>query len=193
MTRNAKALAKKVAAGTATAREAQDFKATVLILGWEGHVGRGVINHVSGERFRSFKALAASMLENGVAVNGALQAGSEPAPAEAAPEAYEPESAPDPRDESSDGELALVYWYTTRVPTVRLSDLTSVDVVLSEEAHGYVEAECEIRGPECTGHGFLRVDPLSMLPGGERAQRVQCLADYEAAAAEYVTKLHGAS
>jgi hypothetical protein len=80
MNRTAKTAARRVAEGTASARERQDFKATALILGWEGHVGHGVVNHVTGESFRSWAALAESMLENGVAVNGALQAGSDPAP-----------------------------------------------------------------------------------------------------------------
>jgi hypothetical protein len=219
MNRTAKALARKVAEGTATTREAQDFKATALILGWEGHIGRGVVNHISGESFRSWAALASSMLDNGVAGNGTLQPGSTPAPVaesdwDAAKEretaaiqesvamgaadwsptmgqAVKLSAVLDPRDESSDGELALVYWYTTRVPTVRLSNLTSVDVALSEESHGYVEATCEIKGEGCEGYGFLRVLPSSMLPGAERVQAVQCITCHEAAAEEYVRKLHG--
>lgn len=87
--------------------------------------------------------------------------------------------------------MSVSYFYTTRTQTIPLSDLTGVEITLTEEVLAMHEGPCESGAAlNCEGFGFLRVLPESMLPGSEREQMVQCLPCYEASAHAYVRKLH---
>ena len=62
MNRKARAIAKRMAEGTFSSQDRADFKAAVLVLGWEGVRGGGVLNHTTGERERSYQTLASRLL-----------------------------------------------------------------------------------------------------------------------------------
>jgi hypothetical protein len=88
-------------------------------------------------------------------------------------------------------DLEVAYFYATRVPTVRLGQLTTGFVHFTEERADFTEGQC-VSGAalDCTGTGFLRILPESLLPGQERAEMIQCIPCHEASAAAYVRKLH---
>lgn len=181
MNRNTKYLARLVSTGAASASGLADFKAAMLILGWEGKRGQGVVNHVSGERAKSWAALADLMLETPEA-----RAVSIPLDVVAEPETEDETEAPEVED-----EVQVVYFYTTRTPTISLTDRTSLSMVIQDDTTADTEGECQSGAAlACEGRGFLRVLPESMLPGQDRTQMIQCVPCYEASAEAYVRKLH---
>lgn len=216
MNRTAKSLARKVANGTVTLKaapaEMRAFKEAAGLLQWFGVKGGGVLNHASGERVKSWAALAQLLLDEAEGSYGAEaesrmaevasagEANPSPYPTRglipeldaildrrAAEEATEPEAAPE-----------VSYFYATRTPTVRLSDMTVVDAIITEGIMGVTEGLCESGASlECSledpSMGILRTLPESMLPGQERTILLQCLPCYEASAEAYVRKLHHAS
>lgn len=196
MNRTVKSLARRVANGTAERADVRAFKEAMSLLGWQGVKGGGVLNHASGERVKGWSALACSLLETAV-----------PQPEDAPPithssafqavQAVAARVPAAPEDPERDEEMSLVYLYSTRVPTIRLTDLTTVDAYVQEEIPGIHEGLCQSHASlECSeddpNPGFLRVLPESMLPNAEREQMIQCLPCYEASAEAYVRKLHRA-
>lgn len=98
----------------------------------------------------------------------------------------------DRREAESLDAADVSYFYTTRVPTVSLSDMTTVRATIVEEATAIVEGKCESGAAlDCAGAGFRRILPESMLPGQDRTALIQCTPCYEWSAVRYVTKLHG--
>jgi hypothetical protein len=192
MNRTAKALARKVANKTATPAEVRGFMEAVGLLGWVGVRGLGVVNHASNERVASKALLAAFLLE---------EAGDEEAALDRIEEAEAEEMA---ADEAATAAPAAggaapesAYLYTTRTPTIVLTERTTVDAMISEEIIGVTEGPCQSGAAlECDraapNMGLLRTLPESMLPGQERTIILQCLPCYEASAEAYVRKLHGA-
>jgi hypothetical protein len=90
-----------------------------------------------------------------------------------------------------DGAVEITYLYTTRIPTVRLGNLTEVRALLVEEATAVHEGPCQSGAAlDCAGTGFLRILPESMLSGSDRESMIQCVPCYEASALAYVRKLH---
>lgn len=88
--------------------------------------------------------------------------------------------------------VEIRYLYSTRVPTVRLSAMTTVQARIVEEATAIREGACESGAAlDCAGTGFRRILPESMLPGQDRASLIQCSPCYEWSATRYVAKLHG--
>lgn len=200
MNRTVKSLARRVANGTAEVKDVRAFKEAVSLLGWEGVRGGGVQNHTEGTRVRGWAALASILLQEAeeTEANGA-EAAQRTLAHSSAFQAVQAIAArvPVATDPERDEDMTLVYFYTTRVPTVRLSDLTSVDSYVTEEIPGIHEGLCQSHASlECSeddpGFGFLRVLPESMLPNAEREQMIQCLPCYEASAEAYVRKLHRA-
>ena len=87
--------------------------------------------------------------------------------------------------------VEITYYYTTRVPFVPLTRRTSVTTLITEEATSVREGACESGAAlACSGKGFLRILPESMLPGQERTRLIQCTECYDASADAYVRKLH---
>jgi hypothetical protein len=87
--------------------------------------------------------------------------------------------------------VEVTYLYSTRTPTLRLGDLSHVSVLIVEEATAVHEGECKSGASlACSGTGFLRILPESMLPNTERESMIQCTPCYEASADAYVRKLH---
>jgi hypothetical protein len=226
MNETAKKRARKVANGTASTAELREFKHTASLLSWVGYRGLGVVNYTSGERVKSWAALAADMLREASNERDRQESreeyeaqGDNEAEMDRIEEAEAEEMAADeakatPVDMAPlpDGERDLYkvetsephdapevsYFYSTRTPTVRLSDMTVVDALITEGVMGVTEGLCESGASlECSKEdpsmGILRTLPESMLPGQEPAQMIQCLPCYEASAMAYVRKLHRAS
>ena len=201
----------RVAEGTADKRDLANFKFYAASLGWEGVRGGGVVNHIEGARVKSYAALAALLLNANKReeLEDVEEAEAEELEADARAAANWAESqalnlaeaeAARAENEAPGGiyappiheEVKFVYYYTTRVPTVPISNLTSVDTYLTEEVEGGApEGACQSGAAlGCTGYGWLRVLPESMLPGSEMEQCIQCIPCHEASAAAYVRKLH---
>lgn len=197
MDTNVRATFQRVAEGIADRTDLAAFKVSANNRGWYGVRGGGVVNHTDGTRVKGWAALASLLLNANKREE--LEDAEE---AEAAEMTLENSAAfqavqliaarvPEAPAEAHE-EIKFVYFYTTRVPTVSISDMTTVDAYLTEEVEGGApEGECQSGAAlDCTGYGWLRVLPESMLPGSEMEQMIQCVPCHEASAAAYVRKLH---
>jgi hypothetical protein len=219
MDRTVKALARKVANGTAERAELRGFKEAAGLLGWIGIRGGGVVNHYTDQRVKSWAALAAVLLEGsyGQEAETRMEEAKEAGEANAFPYPTRglipevdaildrraqtanrvPAPAPSIRvvPAAAGRALEFSYLYATRVPTVPLTDGTAVEVTLTERILGVTEGLCESGAAlECSlehpNMAIYRVLPESMLPGQEPTRMFQCLPCYEASAEAYVRKLH---
>lgn len=87
--------------------------------------------------------------------------------------------------------VEVSYLYATRVPTVRLSDMTMVQIVITEDRGDAEVGDCQSGAAlGCLKTGVRRVLPESLLPGSEREDMIQCVSCFEASAAAYSRKLH---
>lgn len=85
----------------------------------------------------------------------------------------------------------ITYLYTTRTPTIPLSEVMEVVTVIQDESTADTEGKCQSGAAlDCTGTGFRRILPESMLPGSEREAMIQCAPCFEASAAAYARKAH---
>jgi hypothetical protein len=188
-----------VAEGTADRTDLAAFKVSANNRGWYGVRGGGVVNHTEGTRVEGWAALASLLLNANKREE--LEDVEEAEAAEMAADRFpyptrglipEVDAILDRRAAEAAEEIKFVYFYTTRVPTVSISDMTTVDAYLTEEVEGGApEGKCQSGAAlDCTGYGWLRVLPESMLPGSEMEQMIQCVPCHEASAAAYVRKLH---
>jgi hypothetical protein len=191
MNPNVRETFQRVAQGTADRVDLAHFKVSANALGWEGVRGGGVHNHIEGTRVKSWAALAAHLLEANKREELGDVEEAEAAEMESDVRAILAEANVGAPAEVHE-EIRFVYFYTTRVPTVSISDMTTVDAYLTEEVEGGApEGTCQSGAAlDCTGYGWLRVLPESMLPGNELEQCIQCIPCHEASAAAYVRKLH---
>lgn len=220
MNRTATALARKVAARTATPAEIRDFKAAMGLLGYEGARGLGVVNHTTGGvAARSWVGLAEMLLaELAESVNEAHEEAAEMVDysddslfptrgllpeVDAARDRKLAEVADSVLTAATrvgtqpgeEGSFRITYLYETRTPTITLSVDSRVSAFLVSEETAYTEGSCQSQAslecdPEDPNTGFLRILPESMLPGAVRDRMIQCVPCYDASAEAYVRKLH---
>ena len=169
----------------------QEFRAVVATNGYE--MSRGGWVTFGGEHvtrgWESFAYMVSQTMEIVLAEPKAIEELEDIEELEAEEIAADEATETEPMEYASTVEVS--YLYATRVPTVRLSDMTLVQVLITEDRTEAEVGECESGAAlGCLKTGVRRVLPESLLPGSDKEHMIQCVPCFDASAEAYARKLH---